>query len=287
MNVAKDLEISKLNLFGLSISQIENRIELEKYIIDAIASNKNKVIYGHSLGNVPVMLENPDIFYYGEQADIMLSDGRPFYLLSKMMHLPVKYEISIPNFVFLCLNLANVNRYRVFLLGAEVEINSNAINNIKSNYPNISAIEGHHGYYKSEDLNIVFEKIEVFKPNILLIGTSSPEKEMLAVELRECCMGNIIIPCGGMIDVLAGKTKVSPGWVKRFGLASFFRVMQEPKRLLKRYIHIYFFLFFKLIPILVLRVGILRDKDFSIPEYFKISKPSFNEDANKENKNSI
>ncbi len=287
MNDEKDIEPSRLNLLGLSISQIENRKKLEEYVIYSIETKNNKIVYGHSLGNIPVMIEHPDIYKYGEQADLMISDGRPFYILSKMMHLTVGYEISIPNFVFLCLNLANVHSYRVFLLGAEFEINRNAINNIKSNYPNIIAIEGHHGYYKNENLNIVVAKIEDFKPNILLIGTSSPKKEKLAVEFRERFIGNIIIPCGGMIDVLAGKTKVSPGWIKRFGLASFFRVMQEPKRLLRRYIHIYFFLFFKLIPILILRVGILRDIDFSIPEYFKILKPSYNANAHKENKNSI
>ena len=57
----------------------------------------------------------------------------------------------------------------------------------------------------------------------------------------------IIILCGGMIDVLAGKTKISPPIIKRLGLASFYRVFQEPRRLIISRLNIYIFTFFSFI----------------------------------------
>ncbi|MBL7761843.1 MAG: WecB/TagA/CpsF family glycosyltransferase, partial [Chitinophagaceae bacterium] len=45
-----------------------------------------------------------------------------------------------------------------------------------------------------------------------------------------------IMGVGGSFDVISGKTKRAPIWMQRAGLEWFFRVMQEPRRLWKRYL---------------------------------------------------
>jgi N-acetylglucosaminyldiphosphoundecaprenol N-acetyl-beta-D-mannosaminyltransferase len=35
-----------------------------------------------------------------------------------------------------------------------------------------------------------------------------------------------------MVDVIAGKTKITPKWIKKLGFAWLYRIMQEPRRLL-------------------------------------------------------
>ena len=49
---------------------------------------------------------------------------------------------------------------------------------------------------------------------------------------------------GGSFDVLSGKTKRAPLWMQKIGMEWFFRVLQEPKRMWKRYL-ITNLLFFK------------------------------------------
>ncbi|XAM36720.1 N-acetylglucosaminyldiphosphoundecaprenol N-acetyl-beta-D-mannosaminyltransferase [Terrisporobacter petrolearius] len=41
---------------------------------------------------------------------------------------------------------------------------------------------------------------------------------------------------GGSFDVIAGKTKRAPRWMQKCGLEWFYRFIQEPKRMFKRYI---------------------------------------------------
>ena len=41
---------------------------------------------------------------------------------------------------------------------------------------------------------------------------------------------------GGSIDVIAGKVKRAPLWIQKYGLEWFFRLIQEPKRMWKRYL---------------------------------------------------
>lgn len=41
---------------------------------------------------------------------------------------------------------------------------------------------------------------------------------------------------GGSFDVMAGVTKRAPLWMQRIGMEWFFRFLQEPKRMWKRYL---------------------------------------------------
>jgi len=47
---------------------------------------------------------------------------------------------------------------------------------------------------------------------------------------------NFIMGVGGSFDVFAGKTKRAPVWMQKIGMEWFFRLIQEPKRMWKRYL---------------------------------------------------
>ena len=47
---------------------------------------------------------------------------------------------------------------------------------------------------------------------------------------------NFIMGVGGSFDVISGKVRRAPLWMQNSGLEWFFRVLQEPKRMWKRYL---------------------------------------------------
>ncbi|MBN2214928.1 MAG: WecB/TagA/CpsF family glycosyltransferase [Bacteroidales bacterium] len=260
----------RYDFYGLSVDSF-TKDELRKKLLLSIKKKKSLVLYGHALWSIPMMKKYPEIYIYGNKADILVTDGHPFYLLcKKIKNIPLKDEISIPQSIYILLELANENGYKVFLLGADKETNLIAQKNIKNKYLNIVECNGIDGYFSEKDYDRIINKINVFSPDILLIGISSPKKEILSLAWKKSLNVGIIIPCGGMIDILAGKTKLTPKFIKKCGLASFYRVIQEPRRLYKRYSFIYGFLFFNFLPVFVWNVLILRKKNFSIPEYYNI-----------------
>ena len=265
--MSESLELRKVKFIGLSISIFELS-ELKKYIKNVVEHNAAKVMYGYSLWTITALKKYPELYKYAEQSDVLVTDGRPFFLLAKFHGLPLKHDISIPNLVFLTLDLANKNGWSVFLLGADKQINEKAQINVRKKYSNIKNIDGIDGYYSSDQSEEIKKKIKKFAPNILLIGTSSPDKERIAVEWKNSVNANIIIPCGGMIDVLGGKTKVTPVLLKKLGLASFYRLSQEPRRLYKKMITVYSFILFKFIPLYFYYVLFLNNQKFSIYDYF-------------------
>ena len=49
-------------------------------------------------------------------------------------------------------------------------------------------------------------------------------------------VGLPMVGVGSLFDLLAGRTRAAPEWVKRSGLQWAFRLMQEPRRLAGRYL---------------------------------------------------
>jgi UDP-N-acetyl-D-mannosaminuronic acid transferase (WecB/TagA/CpsF family) len=78
---------------------------------------------------------------------------------------------------------------------------------------------------------------------------STPKKEEFVIRNKGKIGATLIIPCGGMVDVLAGKTTRSPRWVKRMGLATFYRIAQEPRRLMRIHMKMVLEAIFRLMPI--------------------------------------
>lgn len=242
-----DLNIKKYDFLGVSVSSFEKE-QLIQFIETVVRTNLKKILYGYSLGSFYLEKKFPGILDYGEKSDLLVTDGRLLYLLAKWQGLQLKYEISIPKLVLLILKLANEHQWSIFLLGANEDENKMARINIKEKFPAIKSINGLNGYFEDRDEKTIIDLINSTHSNIILIGISSPKKEKIAVEWKEKLNCNIIIPCGGMIDVLAGKTTTAPSWVKKVGFASFYRFSQEPRRLLKRYSELYWFIFLKFFP---------------------------------------
>jgi len=262
----EEYSIKNYSFFGLPVSGCTFDL-LENWILDSVQTNKRRTIYGYSLYAIYALRKMPEIYTLGSKADLFLTDGRPFFWLCKIFKLPINAGISIPQFVIETLRKANEKHFSVMLLGATKDINDKAYANLKIKYPNIVLLAGTDGYYKDDEEIDIIKLINKNNPDILLVGMSSPKKERFVFKNKEVLSAKIVIPCGGMIDVLAGKTRMAPSWIKKMGLASVFRIIQEPGRLLFDRIKMLFFLFTDFFPLLCIK-NILNRKDFSIPEYY-------------------
>lgn len=259
------MELEYFDFYGLKISTF-SLLQFENYIISKINRKQKTIIYGYSLGSIIYAKKVPEILL-GNKADVSLIDGQGLFYLIKLLNFKVQAELSIPDSIIEILKIANKNGFSIMLYGSDEDTNSRASISIKNRYSNINVIKGIEGFNYSIDECI--QMININKPDILLIGISSPKKEIIAFKHKDEINANIIIPCGGMIDVLAGKTKQTSPFLKKMGLASFVRVIQEPRRLFKRYSYLYFNIFFNFLPGFFYSI-VFKKGRFTIPQMLNI-----------------
>ena len=78
--------------------------------------------------------------------------------------------------------------------------------------------------------------VDQLHPDIIWVGLSTPKQERFMAEYVSRLHTTLMIGVGAAFDFHTGRLKDSPAWVKRAGLQWLHRLMQEPKRLWKRYL---------------------------------------------------
>lgn len=123
----------------------------------------------------------------------------------------------------------------VFLLGARQEVLTTAVQNLEKKFPELEIAGYHHGYFW-DDEEAVVEKIAQSGAKMLFVAITSPKKENFINRWRERLGVNFVMGVGGTFDIVAGKSKRAPKLMQRYGLEWFYRLMQEPGRMWKRYL---------------------------------------------------
>lgn len=223
--------LNKINFHGLAISDFTED-ELWGEIDLTIRNRGQRIVHWKSLGTPYLVKRNPGLLEIINRFDIILVDGRSLFLFLKLMGFKPRTELYTSWFTIELLKRAARNNYSVLILGATEEVNRVATEKIHTEYGVKIVHPGINGYFSPEDEDRIVEQINKYAPNILLVGISTPKKELFAHKHRHHLNVRVIHLCGGMVDVIAGKTKITPKWIKKLGFAWLYRISQEPRRLL-------------------------------------------------------
>ena len=126
--------------------------------------------------------------------------------------------------------------WRVFLLGAREEVVSKVAETYQRKYPRLVLAGYRNGYWKGEEEEaLVAEQIRASRADLLFVAISSPKKEQFLGKYQAHMRIPFAMGVGGTFDVSIGKVKRAPVWMQKSGLEWFYRFLQEPRRMFRRY----------------------------------------------------
>ena len=140
-------------------------------------------------------------------------------------------KVNLPK---LALEFSNKLELSLGIIGSTEYQNIKASKNIKAKYPKIKLNLSCNGF---KELNEIKTLILKHNLDIILLGLGSPKQEYFSRELHKINKKLIIINCGGAIDILSGKLKPAPDYIKKYSLEWFYRLIIQPSRF-KRYINL-------------------------------------------------
>jgi len=168
--------------------------------------------------------------------DIVTVDGMAIYYALHLVGTPVKESLSASLMFFPLLRLAQEKGYGVYLLGARDGILQAAVRNLEQQFPGIRIVGAHHGYFDMDSAAGVVADIRKAAPDILLLGMSTPMKERFAERYLAAMNVPVTLGVGGMFDIAAGLASFAPPLIRRLCLEWLYRLLQEPRRMWKRYL---------------------------------------------------
>lgn len=228
------------------------RIEfIDTYIDNLTASEAKDCVnqFIHEPGYHYVVTPNTDIIVkmhqdeelkdICEKADLILTDGQIVVKLSRKYGTPIKERVCMTDFVWDVFDLAIENSYKVFLLGGKENVLARATENVKKKLPSLNIVDSFSPPFGFENdvtlLKETNERIKASGADILIVFLGCPKQEKFIAQNKDIYQVPISFTMGGCVDFLAGGVKRAPKWMQEVGLEWFFRFMQEPKRMFRRY----------------------------------------------------
>lgn len=180
-------------------------------------------------------LDDPD--YAGTlQQMTLLNDGIGISLANRLLNgeaFPENLNGTdlIPNL------LADIGTpLRIFLLGAREEQVAGARAQIEAAYPMHEVVGCRDGYFGEDETADVCAAINAVKPDLLLVAMGNPRQEFFITSNRSRLDVPVAIGVGALFDFLSGAVVRAPRIVQKLGLEWLFRLLQEPRRLFRRYV---------------------------------------------------
>lgn len=162
-------------------------------------------------------------------------DGMPIVWASRLLGKPLKERVAGVDLFDALMGHSAKKGWRIFFLGATEEVVTNVKRLYENRYPDISIVGHRNGYWKLSEEDQVVEQIKAAQADLLFVAISSPKKEQFLNRYQADMKIPFAMGVGGTFDVMAGKVNRAPIWMQKSGFEWFYRFLQEPRRMFKRY----------------------------------------------------
>lgn len=163
-------------------------------------------------------------------------DGMPVVWASRLLGKPLKERVAGVDLFEALMQRAGDKGWRVFLLGAREEVVSKVAETYQRKYPRLALAGYRNGYWKGEAEEAeVARQIRDSHADLLFVAISSPKKEQFLGKYQADMKIPFAMGVGGTFDVAIGRVRRAPLWMQKSGLEWFYRFLQEPRRMFRRY----------------------------------------------------
>lgn len=227
--------ISSVELLGHRIDRLEldatakrcHDAVVRKERIHHVSLNAAKVVSARDDQRLAIILRD---------AQLVTADGQSLVWASRLLGDPLPERVPGIDLMLRLFDIAEMKGFRVFFLGARLDVLGRALAHLRVRYPRLAIAGSHHGYFDDADGKAICDEINAARPDILFVAMSSPRKEYWVSDYGHLLDVPVIIGVGGALDVVAGVVVRAPLWVQRAGFEWAFRLLQEPRRLWRRYL---------------------------------------------------
>jgi len=185
--------------------------------------------------------EDPQIHELVAEADALVADGMPLIWASRLQRTPLHGgRICGSDLIFSIPAAAARAGLSLYLLGGAGDTGEKTARELVGRHPTLR-IAGMHsppfGFEKRPaEIEEMRAKLIEAAPDIVFVALSFPKGERLIRQLRDALPKAWWIGVGAAFDFVAGAIERAPEWMQRTGTEWIFRMVQDPKRLVRRYL---------------------------------------------------
>lgn len=171
------------------------------------------------------------------EADALLPDGVGIRLAGRLLGVAMRHNVNGTDLFPLLCRAAAEQHVPVVMVGGAPGIAEACAKRMAAEYPMLQVPIACPGFFATEeDSQRVADRIAALGRVLVLVGMGSPRQEQWAWRFLRHTPGATVLTVGGLFDFYSGRMPRAPIFWRETGMEWAFRLLQEPRRLAKRYL---------------------------------------------------
>lgn len=231
MEELQHCEILKTNI------NVTNMSDTIKYICSHLDELRGKYICVSNVHTTVMSYENEEYRKIQNSAAMALPDGAPLSSYSRRKGYKDAQRVTGPDLMLELFKISMQGGYRHYFYGATEETLAAMRQVLERDYPGIEIAGMYAPPFREttqEEDEQIIQQINESRPDFIWVGLGAPKQEQWMYHHMGKLDG-VLIGVGAGFDYLAGYIKRAPRWMQKMSLEWVYRLLQDPKRLWRRY----------------------------------------------------
>jgi len=181
------------------------------------------------------MQSDPALREVVNRCALVNADGQSVVWASRLLGDPLPERVAGIDLMHGLIAMAEREGHGIFILGAQRTVLETAVQRLRRRFPRLRVAGYRDGHFSEDESPEVAAEIRASDAQILFVAISSPRKEHWLGKYGDSLNVPFVMGVGGSIDIVAGITRRAPRSWQRLGLEWLYRLLQEPRRMFRRY----------------------------------------------------
>jgi N-acetylglucosaminyldiphosphoundecaprenol N-acetyl-beta-D-mannosaminyltransferase len=232
--------IPKREILGIPIAMTDYDRTME--VMDSMIERREAgFVCAAPVHAVMVAQDDPEMYAALRHSTLTVPDGMPLVWAANMLgeHLPDR--VYGPELMLRYNDRCAERGHRVWLYGGRDQGSLVQLAlSMRRRHPGLQIVGGYSPPFRSltgAEEDAIVEQINTSRPDILWVGIGVPKQEKWMARLAPRLDVPVMCGVGAAFDFHAGRISQAPRWMQERGLEWTYRIAQEPRRLLPRYLY--------------------------------------------------
>jgi N-acetylglucosaminyldiphosphoundecaprenol N-acetyl-beta-D-mannosaminyltransferase len=237
---AMTADVRARDLLGVPVSMVdyERAIHVMDGLVDAREPGYVCAAPVHALIEAR---RDPEVLDALRGSTLVVPDGMPLVWAANLLGEELGDRVYGPELMLRYSDRCAERGYRVWLYGGRDQgtLVQLALS-MRRRHPGIQIVGGYSPPFRpltDEEEADVVDQINEARPDVLWVGIGVPKQEKWMARMRDRLEVPVMCGVGAAFDFHAGRISMAPRWMQERGLEWIYRIAQEPKRLLPRYLY--------------------------------------------------
>lgn len=228
----------RVNVLGVGIHSVDLPCAVELMEM-AILSRTRGYVCVTDVHTIMDAQDSPALLQVLNNSFLTVPDGRPSVWVGWAQGFSRMDQVAGPDLILEFCKLCSQKGYSQFFYGGAPGIAERLSGVLSERYPGLKVVGTYTPPFRplnSQEEKEVTELIARLKPDVTWVGLGAPKQELFMAQHLNRFDTTLMVGVGAAFDMHTGRIKDAPQWLKPFGLSWVHRLIQEPRKLWKRYL---------------------------------------------------